>query len=100
MWVKELPKDRGMLFKFPHQLQPSFWGKNTYLPLDIAFINSQGKIVDINQITPMSTRMITSKDVCSMAIETNAGFFKDNNIGVGQKIEINGNEVIFKGTHA
>lgn len=96
MWVKEIPDRYGMLFKFPHKLEASFWGKNTYLPLDIAFVDENGCIVDINQITPMSTRLIHSKGLCQMAIETKAGFFKENNIGVGHKIEISGNEVLFK----
>ena len=95
MFVKELPKNHGMLFKFPNRTQPAFWGKNTYIPLDIAFIR-QNCVIDINSITPLSTRMIHSKDVCSEAIEVPAGFFKDNNITVGHKIEINGNEVVFK----
>jgi uncharacterized membrane protein (UPF0127 family) len=96
MWVKEMPQNHGMLFKFPHKLEASFWGKNTYLPLDIAFVDEKGTIVDINHIAPMSTRLIHSKGLCEMAIETNAGFFKENNIGVGHRIEIRDNEVTFK----
>ena len=94
MGVKTLPEDHGMLFKFPSMLQPSFWGKNTYIPLDIAFIRD-GRIVDIRQISPMSTRSIASNDICSMAIETNAGFFKKNNIDVGNEVEIKDKEVFF-----
>ena len=65
----------------------SFWGKNTYIPLDIAFVANDGTIIDIKKITPMSTKRVCSTDSCMMAIETNAGFFKKNGITEGDKID-------------
>lgn len=88
MFRKSLDKDGGMLFKFPNITQASFWGKNTYLPLDVAFVDSNNVIVDIKQIVPMSTRMIYSEMPCSMAIETHAGYFKEHGISKGSKIEM------------
>lgn len=87
MYRKSLDRDSGMLFKFPDITYASFWGQNTYIPLDIAFISGD-RIVDINQITPMSTKSIQSVHPCKFALEVNAGFLKDNEIGVGTKIEI------------
>lgn len=95
MWVKEMPQNHGMLFKFQNQIQPSFWGKNTYLPLDIAFIKNN-KIIDIKNIVPLSTRSVAANGICTMALETHAGFFHENNIKIGHEIEINDKEVIFK----
>lgn len=95
MHRKDLADDAGMLFKF-HDLQElRFWGKNTYIPLDIAFVND-GTITSIKKITPMSTRMVNSDGFCDMAIETNAGFFHGNDIKPGHKVKISGNTVEFE----
>ena len=80
--------DGGMLFKFPMITEASFWGKDTYIPLDIAFINND-IIIDIQKIVPMSTKTVRSGKACLMAVEANAGFFKENNIKIGVKIQIN-----------
>ncbi len=96
MHRKDLPNDAGMLFKFPSTQEVNFWGKNTYIPLDVAFIGADSRIMGIKQIVPMSTRRINSGGFCSMAIEANAGFFKENNIEPGHIIEINGDTVEFK----
>ena len=84
----ELPKNHGMLFKFPMVLEARFWGKDTYIPLDIAFINKEGTITEIGSITPLSTKLVSSSLPCSMAIEANQGFFKKNEISLGCKIEV------------
>ncbi len=96
MHRQEMPQDQGMLFKFPTILEASFWGKNTYIPLDVAFVR-KGKITSIKQIVPLSTRAIRSDGLCDMAVEANAGFFKENNIKIGDSIDINdeNEEIIF-----
>ena len=83
----EMGQDQGMLFKFPTILEASFWGKNTYIPLDVAFVRN-GKITSIKQIVPLSTRAIRSDGVCDMAVEANAGFFKENDIKIGDSLDI------------
>lgn len=97
MYRKDLPENSGMLFKFDNLQEAAFWGKNTYIPLDIAFVNKDNVITGIKQITPMSTRMIRSSEFCSMAIEANAGYFEKNNIKPGHKVHLSGSEVEFKG---
>ncbi len=105
MHRKEMSEDQGMLFKFPTVVEASFWGKNTYIPLDIAFIQN-GTITGIKKIVPLSTRAIRSDGVCDMALEVNAGFFNDNNIKIGDSIDFLKDddekelEVLFKGTDA
>lgn len=90
MHVKDLPNDEGMLFKFPSSTYARFWGKDTYIPLDLAFV-ADNQIVGIKKIVPMSTRTITSDNLCQMAIEANAGFFEKNGIKEGHRIEITEN---------
>ncbi len=87
MGRQKLAKDCGMLFKFPSIREASFWGKDTYIPLDIAFIDNNNKILSIKNIVPMSTRSVRSDGLCTMAIETNAGFFRNNKIESGSTVE-------------
>jgi uncharacterized membrane protein (UPF0127 family) len=96
MYRKDLPPDEGMLFKFPSTREANFWGKNTYIPLDIAFIDKDNRIMEIKEITPMSTRIVRSDGLCAMALETNAGFFDSNGVSVGQKIDLSENTIEFK----
>lgn len=87
MFRKSLEDDNGMLFKFNYPQKLSFWGLNTYIPLDIAFVNSQGKIVNISHISPLSTKAVSSDKACVMAIEANYGYFQKNKIYKGDSIQ-------------
>lgn len=90
----KLDADSGMLFKFRQAAPVAFWGKNTYIPLDVAFIESdktgEQKLVisEIKHIAPMSTKMIHSTGNCSMALEANAGYFSQNNIVTGSSVKL------------
>jgi len=102
MWREHLNKDNGMLFDFEKPMKLMFWGKNTMMPLDIAFIDDDMKIIDINNIKPMSTCSIMSPRPCRYALEVPRGFFKRNNIGKnfqckhkGSKLSIYHPEVVF-----
>ena len=83
---KSLSKNEGMLFKFPYSTRLSFWMKDTYIPLDIAFLDERGKILQIESMSPLSTRAIVSSDYCKYALEVNKGWFKENEIKVGNLI--------------
>ena len=82
----KLDADSGMLFKFRQAAPVAFWGKNTYIPLDVAFI-VENKISEIKHIAPLSTKMIHSTGNCSMALEANAGYFSRNNIITGSSVK-------------
>lgn len=88
MFVKSMPDNKGMLFKFDKNQVLNFWGENTFIPLDIAFIDDDGFIKKITKISPMSRSAISSDVPCKMAIEANDNFFKNNRITIGDKIEI------------
>jgi uncharacterized protein len=96
MGVKDLPKQNGMFFKFPFATEARFWGKNTYIPLDVAFVDSNNQITSIKSITPLSTRMVTSDGLCTAAIEANAGYFQENGIKKGYKIKLEEDNPGFK----
>jgi uncharacterized membrane protein (UPF0127 family) len=86
MYRDEMPEDHGMLFIFPNEQNLKFWGKNTFLPLDIAFIKSSGEISSIKHINTQSIAGSYSDEPCLMALEVNRGFFKRNNFSSGDRI--------------
>lgn len=88
MFRKDLPGNSGMAFVFPSPRQLSFWGQNTYLPLDIAFISPNGTIHEIEHIAPLSSRPVQSSEACTMAIEANAGWFDSMGVGPGDSVFI------------
>ena len=49
---KSLPDNNGMLFKFKYAHNLSFWMRNTYIPLDIAFLDDNGKVLQIESMAP------------------------------------------------
>lgn len=86
MGRKHLPKSNGMLFDFNQNVPLVFWMKNTYIPLQIAFINNSGKILQIESMTPLSTKRIYSNVACRYALEVNDGWFKENGIEEGDYV--------------
>jgi uncharacterized membrane protein (UPF0127 family) len=90
MGRKHLPKNAGMLFDFGSDQPLAFWMKNTYIPLQIAFISSSGVVKQISNMVPMSTRSIRSQSSCRYALEVNEGWFEDNNVKTGATVAIPG----------
>jgi uncharacterized membrane protein (UPF0127 family) len=88
MHVDDMDSDAGMLFIFRSARNLGFWGKNTFIPLDIAFIEENGRIAHIGAIEPHNLTMVTSKKACLMALEVNQGFFDHYGVGVGDHVEI------------
>ena len=86
MHRKTLDKDSGMLFVFENDRILSFWMQNTYIPLSIAFISSDGVIKEIRDMTPLSLESIVSKNYVRYALEVNKGYFQEKNIMVGDMV--------------
>ena len=88
MFRESLGKDEGMLFVYGGEEILTFWMKNTPVPLSIAFIDKNGKIVDIQDMEPFSLRAHASTLPARYALEMNQGWFKRNGIGVGDVVTI------------
>lgn len=87
MFRKELPEDEGMLFVFERPEIQSFWMRNTYIPLDIAFIDEKGRITDIHQMKPLDEEPRYESSVpVPFAIELNQGWFARRGIKVGAQV--------------
>ncbi len=74
MFVKSLPENAGMLFVFDAPQRIQMWMKNTLIPLDMVFIDSNGKIDSIVvNATPLSLRIIDSKRTVLGVLELAGG---------------------------
>ena len=86
MGRKTMPEGEGMLFKFDDVQPLSFWMKNTYIPLSIAFIDEFGIITVIKDMTPESLDQVTSDGPALYALEVPRGWFRKNNLLPGHKV--------------
>merc|ERR1712023_143631 len=100
MFRESLEQDRGMLFVFENTDNHSFHMKNTFIPLDIAFINEEGIIESIKELEPMDPIPVYSDGDIRYAVEVNRGWFAENGVEVGdilledtEETEIDLNEV-------
>lgn len=87
-YFKSLPAETGMLFSFQRPRILSFWMKDTYVPLDIAFIDKNNKIANIQKMVPLSLRSVSSGTPCLMALEVPMGTLETMGVTIGNKIEI------------
>ena len=83
-----LEKNTGMLFIWPSSKKQCMWMKNTSLPLSIAYLSSDGRILEIYDMVPFSENSICSMSNARMAVEVNQGWFARNKITVGDKANL------------
>lgn len=87
MFRKSMETNQGMLFIFPVQETLSFWMRNTYLPLDMIFVNADKKIVTIHKNTKiLSDLSYASTEPAQYVVEVVAGFTDKFSVKVGDKI--------------
>lgn len=88
MFRKSLSEDHGMFFVWDYRKRQCMWMKNTYIPLNVAYIDTKGKILEIYEMLPLSEDSICSKKRVKYALEVNLDWFKRNNVYVGDQIDI------------
>ncbi len=87
MFRRELPDGHGMLFDFMVDQNVAFWMKNTYIPLDMLFIRSDGRILRIAENTePLSERNIPSGGPVRAVLEVIGGTAKKLGIAPGDRV--------------
>lgn len=92
MYRSSIPENAGMLFIHDYDDIQSFWMKNTYISLDMLFVNSAKEIVTIHAGTePLKEWNYTSTAPSLYVVEVNAGYTVKNNIKVGDKIDFKTN---------
>jgi uncharacterized protein len=84
---KSLPENRGMLFSYTEEDDRSFTMEDTVIPLSIAFMDSGGCIVDIQDMEPQ-TDGYDSAEPAQYALEVNKGFFEERGVEVGDRAKL------------
>ncbi len=82
-----LAANHGMLFVYGTSEVRSFWMRNTRIPLDIAFIDANGVIINIEQMEPQSDQNYFSQGPMMYALEMDLGWFEANEVGPGDRLE-------------
>jgi len=85
---ESLPPDSGMLFDFGGEVETAFWMKDTSIPLSIAFIGSNGKVIAIKDMAPFDLRAVEPPGEYRYALEANRGWFRDHGIHPGDTAAI------------
>lgn len=88
MYRDEVPDGTGMLFVFTEEGTRSFWMNNTYVALDIAYLNAGFTIVDIQQMEPQTTDPHESAAPAMFALEVRQGWFEEHGITVGDTARV------------
>lgn len=83
---KSLPPDEGMVFVYPDAAPRSFWMEYTTLPLSIAFLDAEGRIVRIADMKPLDRTSVPSGAPAMYALEMNQGWFAAHGVVVGDQV--------------
>ena len=83
---RSMATNQGMLFVFTHPDRHCMWMRNTLLPLSVAFLDEQGRILNIEDMKPQTENNHCASAPARYALEMNQGWFASKGIKVGQRI--------------
>ncbi len=87
MFRKSMPEDQGMLFLFETSEQQGFWMRNTFISLDIMFVDENGIITTIHEnAKTLNDNSLPSNGPAKYVVEVNGGYAQRHGIKVGDKI--------------
>ena len=90
MYRRNLEIDKGMLFVFPDEAPRSFWMKNTYIPLDIVFIDSEGRVLNVEEAYPQPNS--SDDELDRYRSEGDAKYVLELNSTFSEKYDLNTND--------
>jgi len=85
----QLPEGTGMVFLYPRDVAEAYWMKNTLVPLSIAFVAADGRVVSVAEMTPCTADPCPSYPPAGQyryAVELPAGAFEAAGVGEGDKV--------------
>jgi uncharacterized membrane protein (UPF0127 family) len=88
MFRKGLGPDEAMLFIADRDTNLAFWMKNTYVDLDLAYIRSDGTVVQVERMKALAVDLVYSREPARFTLEAPAGWFAAHHVGEGAKIEV------------
>ncbi len=77
-----------MLFVFPNDSRTEFWMRGTTIPLSIAFIQADGRIVDLQDMQPLTDDRHAPPSPIRYALEANQGYFAAHGIATGDTVDV------------
>jgi len=86
MHRRSLAPREGMLFVFETEQRLNFWMKNTRIPLSLAFLDSDGRILELVDLKPLSLRVVTSRQASRYALELLQGAFRELGVRPGDTV--------------
>jgi uncharacterized protein len=87
MYREHMPDDHGMLFIWPADQIVAMWMKNTLIPLSVAFIDSDFRVLNIADMEPHSRQVHPSNGPARYALELNRGWFARHGVEAGSRID-------------
>ncbi len=95
MFRKSVPENTGMLFIMESERIQSFWMRNTYVALDIIYINKNKEIVSIQaNATPLSERSLPSEGPAYYVLEVAGNFCAERGIEKGDQIQFESERIL------
>jgi hypothetical protein len=82
-----LRPEQGMVFVFERAEPQAFWMKNTFIPLSIAFIAADGRILNIADMAPQDESLHWSRGAALHALEMRKGWFAERGIKPGDRVD-------------
>ena len=86
MHRESMPADRGMVFPIAEGRRAVFWMKNTLIPLDIAFLDENWKVLAIAQMEPLDLTNVPGPEGTRIAVEVNQGRFEECGLEPGDQM--------------
>lgn len=83
---RTMPQHQGMVFVFPEDARHCMWMKNTYLPLSVAFLDAQGRVINIEDMQPQTEDNHCAAAPARFALEMNLGWFRERGIKPGDAL--------------
>lgn len=87
MQRREMAAHRGMLFVFESDSAHCMWMRNTFIPLSVAFIDAEGRVINIADMTPQDETPHCASRPARYALEMNRGWFAARGVAAGTHIE-------------
>jgi len=88
MYREQVPDGTGMLFVFRDNQVRSFWMANTYVALDIAYMDPSFRVVDIIAMEPLVTESYPSAAPSMYGLEVRQGWYAEQDVRVGSQAQI------------
>ena len=86
MHRRSMPANHGMLFVFAQAARHCMWMRNTFLPLSVAFLDDEGRILNIEDMQPQTEDNHCAAKTARYALEMNLGWFAGKGIKPGTRI--------------